>query len=51
MGALISVASQDVAAFERYIAQLKSFYREYKSHMPESPRMFMLLGTLVLNQG
>lgn len=47
IGALLSIRSQDVFGFERYMAQLKTFYRVVYEYMPESPRMFMLLGILV----
>jgi hypothetical protein len=46
IGALLAIRSQDVGGFERYMTQLKTFYREYREFMPESPRMFMLLGML-----
>ena len=48
MGALLSIRVEDVEAFERYIAQLKAFYREFSTFTPESPRMFMLLGIIIL---
>ncbi|KAI8901493.1 COP9 signalosome [Globomyces pollinis-pini] len=48
MGALLAVRTHDVNAFERYIAQLFTFYRDYKNAIPESPRMYMLLGLNLL---
>lgn len=48
IGALLSIRSQDISGFERYMTQLKTFFREYKDYMPESPRMFMLLGLNLL---
>jgi hypothetical protein len=30
MGALFSISAKDVPAFERYMAQLKSYYLDYR---------------------
>jgi 26S proteasome regulatory subunit N12 len=54
IGALLSIRTQDIPSFERYMAQLKAFYREIKYFtlirdlIPESPRMYMLLGLNLL---
>ena len=42
IGALHSIRTENIPAFEAYYAQLKSFY--YSSAFPESPRMYMILG-------
>jgi len=48
-GALYSVASQDIPGFERYLAQLKSYYLDYKIDLPESPYKYQLLGLNLLS--
>ncbi|KAJ3271961.1 hypothetical protein HDV01_006095 [Terramyces sp. JEL0728] len=48
IGAILSIRTKDIQSFERYLAQLKTFYREFATIIPESPRMFMLLGLNLL---
>jgi len=47
MGALYSIASRDIPAFSRYIAQLKSYYFDYKN-LPKSYFRSQLLGLNLL---
>lgn len=39
LGVRWSVAAKDLRAFERYMAQLKSYYFDYKEHLEESSSM------------
>ncbi|KAH9519504.1 26S proteasome non-ATPase regulatory subunit 8 [Bulinus truncatus] len=48
IGALWSIASKDIPAFERYLAQLKCYYMDYKDDLPESPYKYQLLGLNLL---
>ncbi|KAJ3057475.1 hypothetical protein HK097_006403 [Rhizophlyctis rosea] len=48
IGALWSVRSDDIPAFERYIAQLKTYYNDYHSKLPPSERLYTLLGLNLL---
>ncbi|KAK5671411.1 regulatory particle non-ATPase [Batrachochytrium dendrobatidis] len=48
IGALWSVRSQDIPSFERYFAQLKSYYTDFAKFVPESPRHYMLIGLNLL---
>ena len=47
MGALYSIASRDIPAFSRYIAQLKSYYFDYQN-LPKSDFRSQLLGLNLL---
>eukprot|EP00842_Homolaphlyctis_polyrhiza_P002856 jgi/Hompol1/3571/HPOL_003290-RA len=47
-GALLSIRAKDIPSFERQFAQLKTYYSDYSSLAPESPRMYMLLGLNLL---
>ena len=47
MGALYSIASRDIPAFSRYIAQLKSYYFDYQN-LPKSYFRSQLLGLNLL---
>lgn len=49
MGAYWSIHSHDGAAFDRYLAQLTSFYDEPLLGVAPSPRMYPLLGLRLLN--
>lgn len=44
MGAQWSVKMEDVASFERYIAQLKTYYFDYAKLLPSSSYQYELLG-------
>ncbi|KAH9809976.1 COP9 signalosome [Melampsora americana] len=43
-GAFYSVRSQDIPAFERYIAQLGPYYNDYNSILPNSERRYPIIG-------
>ncbi|CAH1792035.1 unnamed protein product, partial [Owenia fusiformis] len=47
-GAQYSIARKDIASFERYIAQLKCYYLDYKDDIPESAYKYQLLGLNLL---
>ncbi|KAG8967626.1 hypothetical protein FRC03_009655 [Tulasnella sp. 419] len=44
MGALWSVRSKDIPSFDRYFAQLQTFYVDYNSVLPSSPREYSIQG-------
>jgi len=44
IGAQWAIAKKDIEAFERYIAQLKCYYFDYKEDLPESAYRYQLLG-------
>jgi hypothetical protein len=46
--ALFSIKARDTAAFERFIAQLKSYYFDEHA-LPRSQREYLLLGLNLLN--
>ncbi|XP_011495466.1 PREDICTED: 26S proteasome non-ATPase regulatory subunit 8 isoform X1 [Ceratosolen solmsi marchali] len=48
IGAQWSIASEDIPSFERYMAQLKCYYFDYKSSLPESAYKYQLLGLNLL---
>lgn len=48
IGAQWAVAVKDVKAFERYMSQLKCYYFDYKSCLPESAFVYQLLGLNLL---
>merc|ERR1711983_378186 len=48
IGAQYSVANKDVACFERYMSMLKSVYTDQCKTLPESSRMYELLGLNLL---
>eukprot|EP01116_Phalansterium_solitarium_P024462 TRINITY_DN8987_c0_g1_i1.p1 TRINITY_DN8987_c0_g1~~TRINITY_DN8987_c0_g1_i1.p1 ORF type:complete len:262 (-),score=90.91 TRINITY_DN8987_c0_g1_i1:382-1167(-) len=47
-GALFSLKQEDVASFERFIAQLKTYYTDFRSQLPPSVRQYPLLGANLL---
>jgi len=49
-GALLSIKTQDIPAFERYITQLKPYYYDYSSNLSDVPsqRQWTLLGLNLL---
>jgi len=50
IGAFYSLENRDVASFERYVAQLKTYYQDYKSQgMSESPNRPHILGLYLLH--
>ncbi len=48
IGANLSIALKDVDAFERYISQLKTYYTDYASSLPESAYQYEMLGLNLL---
>ncbi|RWS04232.1 26S proteasome non-ATPase regulatory subunit 8-like protein [Dinothrombium tinctorium] len=48
IGAQISVLKKDIPSFERYMAQLKCYYFDYKDELPESAYKYQLLGLNLL---
>ena len=48
IGANHAIASKDVEAFERYIAQLKTYYQDYRHVLPASAFEKELLGLNLL---
>ncbi|KAF7726882.1 hypothetical protein EC973_008389 [Apophysomyces ossiformis] len=47
-GAYYSVRVKDIASFERYIAQLNTYYHDFASVLPPSPQMYPLTGLNLL---
>ncbi|KAJ3658650.1 hypothetical protein Zmor_010377 [Zophobas morio] len=48
IGVQWSIASNNIPAFERYMAQLKCYYFDYKDQLPESSFKYQLLGLNLL---
>jgi len=48
IGAQYAVLVQDIPMFERYIAQLHTYYFDFSSHLPDSPYKCQLLGLNLL---
>jgi len=48
IGVEYSVACEDVNAFERYMAMLKTYYMDYADKLEESPKKYELLGLNLL---
>uniref|UniRef100_A0A8C4Q7K4 26S proteasome non-ATPase regulatory subunit 8 n=1 Tax=Eptatretus burgeri TaxID=7764 RepID=A0A8C4Q7K4_EPTBU len=48
IGAQWSIQKKDIPCFERYIAQLKCYYFDYRTEIPESACMYQLLGLNLL---
>ncbi|CAG8494789.1 3736_t:CDS:2 [Diversispora eburnea] len=48
IGALWSVRVKDIPSFERYIAQLNTYYTDYSSILPQSQQMYPLTGLNLL---
>jgi len=48
IGALYSIAKRDIPSFERYLAQLKCYYFDYHTELPESVYKYQLLGLNLL---
>ncbi|KAL0094679.1 cornichon protein-domain-containing protein [Phycomyces blakesleeanus] len=47
-GVYYSVRVKDIASFERYIAQLNTYYHDLASVLPPSPQMYPLIGLNLL---
>lgn len=48
IGALWSIEKRDIPSFQRYMAQLKCYYFDYKSHLPDSSYKYQILGLNLL---
>ncbi|XP_052700636.1 26S proteasome non-ATPase regulatory subunit 8-like [Crassostrea angulata] len=48
IGAQWAIAKRDIPVFERYMAQLKCYYMDYKDNLPESTYKYQLLGLNLL---
>ncbi|XP_005097023.1 26S proteasome non-ATPase regulatory subunit 8 [Aplysia californica] len=48
IGAQWAIAKKDIPGFERYMAQLKCYYMDYKDDLPESTFKYQLLGLNLL---
>ncbi|KAG8302002.1 26S proteasome non-ATPase regulatory subunit 8 [Homalodisca vitripennis] len=48
IGAQYSIAVRDIPSFERYMAQLKCYYLDYRDQLPESSFKYQLLGLNLL---
>ncbi|XP_054264322.1 26S proteasome non-ATPase regulatory subunit 8-like [Macrosteles quadrilineatus] len=48
IGAQYSIAVKDIPSFERYMAQLKCYYLDYRDQLPESAFKYQLLGLNLL---
>ncbi|XP_078000731.1 26S proteasome non-ATPase regulatory subunit 8-like [Glandiceps talaboti] len=48
IGAQWSILKKDIPSFERYMAQLKTYYLDYQGDLPESPYRYQLLGLNLL---
>jgi len=44
LGAFWSIKAQDLPAFDRYFSQLQTFYNDYSSVLPPSPREYPIRG-------
>jgi len=49
IGALWSIEQRDIPSFQRYFAQLKCYYFDFGSLLPESPYKFNILGLNLLS--
>mmetsp|Transcript_53190 Transcript_53190/g.105776 ORF Transcript_53190/g.105776 Transcript_53190/m.105776 type:complete len:273 (-) Transcript_53190:265-1083(-) len=47
-GAMLSIQTMEISAFERYVAQLKIYYSDCAATLPESARRFPILGLNLL---
>jgi len=47
-GALLSIKTMDIPAFERYVAQLKIYYTDCAAALPESQKQYPILGLNLL---
>ncbi|XP_025198978.1 26S proteasome non-ATPase regulatory subunit 8 [Rhopalosiphum maidis] len=48
VGVQCSIAMHDIPSFERYMAQLKCYYLDYRDKLPESANQYHLLGLNLL---
>ena len=47
-GALLSIKTMEIPAFERYVAQLKIYYADFATTLPQSQRQYPVLGLNLL---
>jgi 26S proteasome regulatory subunit N12 len=48
IGAQHAVVQEDIPGFERYMAQLQTYYHDHQGHLPDSPFQYQLLGLNLL---
>lgn len=48
MGAQYAIRVKDIPAFDRYMTQLLTYYHDYSGQLPESQRMYPLIGLNLL---
>lgn len=49
IGALWSIEMKNIPAFQRYVAQVKSYYFDYSTQLPDSAYKYHILGLNLLN--
>lgn len=49
IGALWSIETRNIPAFQRYVAQLKCYYFDYGARLPDSPYKYQILGLNLLS--
>lgn len=49
IGALWSIQNRDIPSFQRYVAQLKCYYFDYGSFLPDSAYKYQILGVNILS--
>ncbi len=49
IGALWSIETRNIPSFQRYVAQLKCYYFDYGSQLPDSPYKYQILGLNLLS--
>ena len=49
IGALWSIETKNIPAFQRYVAQLKCYYFDYGTLLPDSPYKYQILGLHLLS--
>jgi len=49
IGALWSIETSNIPSFQRYVAQLKCYYFDYGSQLPDSPYKYQILGLNLLS--
>merc|ERR1712013_865455 len=48
IGAQYAVMQEDIPGFERYMAQLQTYYHDHQGDLPDSPFQYQLLGLNLL---
>jgi len=48
IGAFFSIRSRDIPSFDRYYSQLQTFYNDYSSVLPPSPREYPIRGLYLI---